>query len=150
MAARLAGDTPAEKLALNSVRDGECLRWTGGHVADGYGQVQAEGRKWRVHRLAWVLAHGDIPEGLVIGHARDRGCRFRDCFRIDHLEAMSTAECWRRGMSRSAITARTGVCQRGHAMTEVNVYTEPGSGDRRCRECRRAVVRAYRARQSAA
>lgn len=119
-------------------------------MSGGYGQVQVNGRRWRVHRLAWVLAYGDIPDGLVIGHSRDRGCRFRDCIRVDHLEALTLAECRRRGMHPSAVTARTNICRRGHVMTEENVMTDATTGHRRCRECYLAAQRAYRDRKRAA
>lgn len=64
--------------------------------------------KWHAHRLAWVLVHGDIPDGLAIGHARDQGYRFPNYIRIDHLSAVIPAESMRRWMPPTAVSARTG------------------------------------------
>jgi hypothetical protein len=51
---------------------GECWEWQGRVDHDGYGlygsPLLGEGR---AHRRAWVLAHGPIPEGLLVCHHCD-------------------------------------------------------------------------------
>lgn len=37
----------------------------------GYGQVGVDGKLELVHRVAWTLVNGEIPEGLIIRHACD-------------------------------------------------------------------------------
>ena len=58
-----------------------CWLWTGTKVRNGYGQVytgdKPGGQKDRhyAHRVAYVLAHGSIPGGLVVMHTCDvPGC----------------------------------------------------------------------------
>ena len=100
MGRRLRGVSTEEKLALNSRRDGTCLRWTGAHTKTGYGQLQVDGKVRAVHRLAYALAFGDLPDGLEIDHVAARGCRFRDCIEPSHLEAVTHAENIRRSAVR--------------------------------------------------
>jgi len=52
---------------------GECWPWEGGCDKDGYGVTwDAEQRRSvRAHRVAWTLAHGEIPDGLHVLHRCD-------------------------------------------------------------------------------
>jgi hypothetical protein len=61
--------------------DGDCVVWTGGVSKQGYGLIYINQRAIFVHRLAWVLAHGDLPDGLMIRH---RCPKFNRCC-ISHL-----------------------------------------------------------------
>lgn len=45
--------------------------WTGYRDKQGYGAVWFQGRMWLAHRVAWVKAHGPIPEGLCVLHHCD-------------------------------------------------------------------------------
>lgn len=56
-----------------------CWEWTGARRRDGYGEMRrarrGTGSIVRVHRVAWTLAHGPIPEGLdVLHHCDNRAC----------------------------------------------------------------------------
>jgi hypothetical protein len=60
-----------------------CWLWTGAVTGDGYGGITIEGRRFRVHRIAWELANErKIPDGLIVRHL----CHVRLCCRPDHLE----------------------------------------------------------------
>jgi hypothetical protein len=48
----------------------------------GYGTIRGPGETtWLTHRLAWTLAHGAIPEGLIVMHA----CDNPPCVDLTHL-----------------------------------------------------------------
>lgn len=68
--------TPAEvaaAFARKVARDAPdaCWLWTGTILDSGYGQAWDGARKQRAHRLAWVLAHGEIPPGKLVCHHCD-------------------------------------------------------------------------------
>ncbi|WP_368493194.1 HNH endonuclease [Deinococcus sp.] len=48
-----------------------CWPWQGTISRTGYGVITYHKRQWRTHRLAWVLTHGEIPEGLFVCHHCD-------------------------------------------------------------------------------
>src|SRR3954467_1668548 len=81
-----------------------CLRWQGPHSPTGYGRL---GRRY-AHRVAWEREVGPIPNGLSVDHVRDRGCVWRDCVEVTHLEPITQAENLRR--AARAITS----CPAGH------------------------------------
>lgn len=117
----------------------ECILWRGAKNPKGYGLIRegARGsRMLRVHRVAWELQVGPIPDGLQIDHVKARGCRHRNCVNLAHLEPVTLRENIRRGdvgKWRLAITH----CPRNHPYDEVNTYVPPRRNARMCRECDR-------------
>lgn len=69
--------------AHRTTRDGDCLLWTG-PTTDGYGRVREEGWEQRVHRVAYRLLVGPIPEDKPLVLHR---CSRRACFAPEHLSA---------------------------------------------------------------
>jgi hypothetical protein len=66
-----------------------CWLWTGSVGPRGYGQVYLAKRIYaRAHRLAYALANGEVPDGLVICHSCDRPL----CCNPDHLVAATQME----------------------------------------------------------
>lgn len=105
--------------------------WLYSHVcmSTGYGRVRWQGRRTTTHRVTWEHYVGPIPEGRQIDHL----CRVRACCNPLHLEVVDQRTNVRRGESPSTVTARSGVCQRGHSMADA--YHAPGSGKYSCRSC---------------
>jgi hypothetical protein len=60
-----------------------CSNWKGGKFANGYGQVRVWGMKspQKAHRVAWLLAGRDIPDGMILMHK----CDNRLCCNLAHL-----------------------------------------------------------------
>jgi hypothetical protein len=126
-----------------------CLLWPGFIDRDGYGRVYWQGRQHLAHRVAWELARGAIPAGLQIDHVRDRGCRYRSCINLDHLEAVTPAINVLRSNAPTALNASKTHCEHGHEFDLMNTYwiARGARGERQCRACRRESAARYRARK---
>lgn len=87
-----------EKISIGSGDD--CWLWTASlNRPNGYGNIVWKGKRWKTHRLAWVLEFGDIPEGLEVCHK----CDVKRCVRPSHLflgtHADNMADMVRKGKS---------------------------------------------------
>lgn len=126
--------TLEERLAARAVRQDGCLLWTGCLNGSGYGMIRVGGRSGRavyVHRIAYELSVGPIPEGFQVDHS----CGVRRCLEPSHLEAVPQRENMARSGTPWARFAR-GRCQRDHDVTLPGaVYTTP-DGRGQCRACR--------------
>lgn len=58
-----------------------CWLWLGSRDQRGYGTMRFQGRNQRAHRIAYQLAVGPIPEGLLACHH----CDNPSCVRPDHI-----------------------------------------------------------------
>lgn len=73
----------AKKVALKVRRAGgvECWPWVGARYATGYGHMTVCGKPMLAHRVAYELAHGEIPAGLIVRHS----CDNPSCCNPSHL-----------------------------------------------------------------
>lgn len=58
----------------------KCWVWTGAH-SDGYSMFKVDGHPVKVHKYAWILYNGALPEGLYVLHS----CDVKDCVHPKHL-----------------------------------------------------------------
>lgn len=58
-----------------------CWLWTGRTDASGYGRLDRKGPNVYVHRVAWTLTNGPVPEGMDVLHT----CDVRNCCNPAHL-----------------------------------------------------------------
>ncbi len=60
---------------VNRRGDGECWLWTASGIPGGHGQMmmgsRPNARPYYAHRIAWVIAHGEIPDGMAVLHRCD-------------------------------------------------------------------------------
>lgn len=83
--------TPEQRFWKKVDRRGrdECWLWTAGVRGDGYGAFQVEStRQISAHRYSYTLAHGEIPNGLVVMHS----CDVPLCVNPEHLSLGTNSE----------------------------------------------------------
>lgn len=97
-----------------------CWEWQGSLNPKGYGQLNDKGVIRKVHRVAYELFVGPIPEGLGILHS----CDNRKCANPTHLRPGTNADNTADRVSRKR-------CARG----ERNRHKYPEELVRRVREC---------------
>lgn len=105
-----------------------CHNWIGSVRTRGYGRTSVGGKSVYTHRLAYELARGPIPNGMVIDHL----CRNRRCCNPDHLEVVTNRENIRRGIGITA-TIKTH-CPQGHPYDAENTRINR-RGKKVCRAC---------------
>lgn len=129
-----------------------CWYWTGFITPQGYGTTSYHGERGTpVHRAAYDLLVGPIPDGLTIDHlchTQDKTCQggksclHRRCINPDHLEPVTAVENTKRGSS-----SRRTHCPAGHPYDAENTLVYEGR--RFCRECNHVRGATYRARKKA-
>ena len=90
----------------------------------------------------WERFVGEVPDGHNIDHVKARGCVWRDCVNLAHLDCVPIAVNNLRSDSRSALNARKDACDWGHEFDLINTRWKP-DGRRECIACdpRRAELR---------
>jgi hypothetical protein len=63
---KLTGERFWEKVKITT--PDECWLWQSGTDRDGYGQFNLDGITRKAHHIAYILTHGEIPEGVCICH----------------------------------------------------------------------------------
>ncbi len=99
--------TTEESFAARIARQGDCIVWTGGQDAHGYGQLRSNGRATYVHRYAWERERGTIPPGLVVDHI----CWNPLCVNLKHLRLATRGQNvrYRQGPQKCSKTGIRGV-----------------------------------------
>lgn len=121
----------------------DCWDWMPGSTL--YGLLRIQGERVYAHRVAYELAHGQIPDGLVIDHL----CRNTRCVNARHLEAVTHAVNIHRGTNPRIVAHQENRCLRGHPLEGWNAKPR-ADGTRQCRRCLNDGQRRRRAAQRAA
>lgn len=87
---------------------GPCWLWMGSKQPSGYGIMKINSKKVRVHRLAWQLTHGSIPDGLwVLHHCDNPLCvNHNHLFLGDHLDNIKDKVAKNRQAKGAELTAK--------------------------------------------
>lgn len=113
----------------------ECWWWKGAKTIaskGSYGVFRISTRPLKsipAHRYAYEQLVGPIPDGLVLDHL----CRNHACVNPSHLEPVTIAENFRRGIG-PALRRSMRRCPYGHLYEGDNLYVLK-SGSRACRLC---------------
>lgn len=115
-------------------KSGDCWVWIASTSSKGYGKFWFRNWHWRAHRVSWILANGEIPEGMHILHE----CDNPPCVNPDHLTSGTQLDNMKDKVQkgRHYETKKTH-CLRGHPFSGSNLHIISSSGKRRCRECDR-------------
>lgn len=88
-------------LRLEKAESG-CWVWKGRRHWKGYGLAIYKGKQWRAHRLAYTIAKGAIPEGMMILHS----CDNPPCCNPEHLRVGTAKENRADAISRGRLNPR--------------------------------------------
>jgi hypothetical protein len=125
-----------------AITDG-CWTWQGAvDSVNGYGVFRWRGKPRKAHRVAYAIAHGYTPAGLVVMHT----CDNPPCVNPDHLvlgtQLGNVHDAITKGRFRTRNSGKT-KCIRGHEFTAENTHITP-QGRRNCRTCNRERCAAWR------
>lgn len=72
----------AQRLSARSKPQGDCIVYTFGRPSrSGHRTMGFHGRVVGVHRIAWILAHGELAPGIAVLHR----CDVPNCIKVNHL-----------------------------------------------------------------
>jgi hypothetical protein len=100
-------DKYATRFWTKVIKGQTCWLWTGATNAKGYGIFGFRDKLMRAHRVAYMLTHGPIVDGLLVCHR----CDTPACVRPDHLfvgtAADNTKDARRKGRLKSGRQKQT-------------------------------------------
>ncbi len=136
----IAPPRTAEERFFEKIEEGPGGCWLRPYSFTGGGYVQFwfDGKGTPAHRWSYEFLRAEIPAGLQLDHL----CRVRHCVNPWHLEPVTAAVNTRRSTVAEAARARGAAqthCKRDHPLSGDNLYINPASNARVCRQCIRDV-----------
>lgn len=120
---------------LGLVTETGCIEFTGYRNRKGYGRIRFRGKKNLAHRVAYILAYGEIPEGEIVRH----DCDNPPCCNPEHLHTGTVAANWEDAKMRGRLRPRKGTQINTCRLTEQQVHDIRAS-----RKGRHALAAQYR------
>lgn len=112
----------------------KCWEWNGHLNSRGYGLFRLKGKDVFAHRVSYLFEYGELPDDMFVCHK----CDNPKCIRPDHLflgtQKDNMADCRSKGRN---FWANKTHCIRGHKLSGSNIYINPSTGSRVCKECRK-------------
>mgnify|MGYP003527679607 CR=1 FL=1 len=102
-----------------------CRIWLRSKDKDGYGRVRFEGKNVAVHRLAWTLTNGKIPDGLILLHS----CDNPPCFNLNHLASGTNLDNHDDSKAKGRAAIQPGAVHRNAKLTDAQVIEIRASDD---------------------
>lgn len=121
----------------------ECWEWANCIQGNGYGRVRVGAKTRYAHRLAWELAHGQIPKGRDVCHH----CDNRRCINPEHLFIGTRLQNMRDAQQKGRLSTgiRHSLTVTGHVRARAKLSLEVAREIRRLRaDGQRAVDLAQR------
>lgn len=125
-----------------------CIEWQTPTSKIHYGAMYYAGKKFRAHRLAYLLYKGDIDGGLFVCHS----CDNRACVNVEHLWLGTATDNMRDAQNKGRLPGFGGRiphnrfqthCKRGHELSGDNVRKNHKQGFRLCMACQRLCSREF-------
>lgn len=89
-----------ERLLSKVEKTDSCWNWKGAtRGKNGYGAMKVDGKVVSVHKFAYTLYRGEIPEKLLVSHT----CHNKLCVNPDHLKLVTPKENHNEGVRRGTI-----------------------------------------------
>lgn len=119
-----------------------CWIWRASHDDGGYGVFRWRGKARKAHRVAYAIAHGYTPPGMVVMHT----CDTPACVNPDHLVLGTQRDNVRDAIAKGRFLNGNGAkesCKRGHVFDTENTHITR-LGRRNCKTCNREKTIALR------
>lgn len=107
---------------------------------NGYARYHNGEKQVFAHRWWWEVNNGEVPEGLVLDHVESKGCIFKSCINLGHLEVVTQKENLKRaGTFERVIDFQLSKthCPQGHSYSGDNLKLENNGHHRICITCKR-------------